>query len=35
MTQLESVGAMLVQHLGHTHLIVNGVMQDSEEHPYS
>ena len=33
---LESaLGAMVVQHFNHLHLLVNGVMQDSEEHPYS
>ena len=26
---------MIVQHLNHLHLLVNGVMQDSEEHPFS
>ena len=33
---LESaLGGMIVQHLNHIHLLVNGVMQDSEEHPFS
>ena len=33
---LESaLGGMIVQHLNHLHLLVNGVMQDSEEHPFS
>lgn len=27
--------SMIVQHFGHLHLLINGVMQDSEEHPYS
>jgi hypothetical protein len=26
---------MVVQHFNHFHLLVNGVMQDTEEHPYS
>jgi hypothetical protein len=26
---------MIVQHFNHLHLLINGVMQDSEEHPYS
>jgi len=34
-TELMAVGGMIVQHLNHLHLLINGTMQDSEEHPYS
>jgi zinc transporter ZupT len=30
-----SLGGMIVQHINHLHLLVNGVMQDSEMHPFS